>query len=444
MLGNSALIPKESLWALLPMIVYIVMAFRPKAHAGLAALLAVVTGYILTGQTPEMFAKTVTKSLSSMLGVIGLIIMCGAGLGAVMSETGVSHTFVKWIIKYIGVKTQNRAILSVILATTLICGFLGTLSGGCAIIAPILIPVVAAAGLKPSTVAALFQSCGETGLIWGPFTGPTVALLGITGLSYGQMMLWAAIPYGIIWLVVIYFVARHIQKSSAFNEVYEVSSEDKIDITITKREQLTTFLFVLGFLFLVVYSLFSKQGLAYTIFVMVALTLLITLVSGIGFTRGINRFIAGFSSMGGIFFVFIMLDIMLQYINFGHGFEALGDIFLTLAGEGSRSMVVIMGTLVGSFGVNGGAVAQLKVTNDLFIEAVKATHVPVEVWALALICGSRVTTSIYPGPNMLAPMGLARSESLKAMLYGGWAVSMVSILFIVIWALIGMPLVFPL
>ena len=54
----------------------------------------------------------------------------------------------------------------------------------------ILIPVVAAAGLKPATVACLFQSSGETGLIWGPFTGPTVALLAITGLSYGRMMLW--------------------------------------------------------------------------------------------------------------------------------------------------------------------------------------------------------------------------------------------------------------
>ena len=135
---------------------------------------------------------------------------------------------------------------------------------------------------------------------------------------------------------------------------------------------------------------------------------------------------------------------MLEYINMGHGFEALGKWFLQFVGEGSRAMVVILGTLVGSFGINGGAVAQLKVTNDLFIESVKATHVPEEVWAIALICGSRVTTSIYPGSNMLAPMGLARSESIKAMLFGGWCVSMTSILFIILWALVGMPFFFPL
>lgn len=443
MLGDYALIPKESLWALIPMLVYIVIAFKPKAHAVTAGLLAVITGYFLTGQTPALFAKTVTKSLSSTLGVIGLIIMCGAGLGAVMSEAHVSHTFVKWIIKYIGVKTEKRAIICVIVTTTLICGFLGTLAGGCAIVAPILIPVVATAGLKPATVAALFQSSGETGLIWGPFTGPTVALLAITGLSYGRMMLWAAIPYGIIWLVVIYFVGCRIQKNPSYDEKYEIGEDESTEIEITEREKLTTIAFALGFIGLLIYSMLTKQSTAYTIFVMLVLMLEITIVSGIGLTKAINSFVKGMGSMAGTFFLFILLDVMLQYINYGRGFEALGALFLSLAGEGSRAMVVIMGTLVGSFEINGGAVAQLKVTNDLFIDALKATQVPMEVWALALICGSRVTTSIYPGSNMIAPMGLARSESLKAMLFGGWAVSLISIIFIILWAIIGMPIFFP-
>ncbi len=189
MLGDYALIPKESLWALIPMLVYIIVAFKPKTHAITSAFLACVVGAILTAQNPAMLGKLIVKSLGSTLGLIGLIIMCGAGLGAVMSDAHVSHTMVNWIIKYVGVKTEKRAILCVILTTTLVCGLLGTLAGGCAIVAPILIPIVAAAGIKPATVGAVFQSSGETGLIWGPFTGPTVALLAITGLSYGRMML---------------------------------------------------------------------------------------------------------------------------------------------------------------------------------------------------------------------------------------------------------------
>lgn len=442
-MGPNALIPKESLWALIPLVVYVIVAFRPKVHALTSSFLACLAGYILTGQTPALTGKLVVKSLGSTLGLIGFIIMCGAGLGSVMSEARITHTMVHWIVKYIGVKTERRAILCVIISTTLICGLLGTLAGGCAIIAPIIIPVVAAAGLKPATVACLFQSSGETGLIWGPFTGPTVALLAITGLSYGRMMLWAAIPYGLIWLIVIYWCGKKIQRDPSYDEVYVLTEDEKKVTDITPAEKRSTIVFLLGFVGLLAYSMLTKQGTAYTVFVMWSLSILIAISSRMSLSRMFKAFATGMGRLAGTFLLFVFLNMMLEYINLGHGFEALGKWFLQFVGEGSRSMVVILGTLVGSFGINGGAVAQLKVTNDLFLEAVKMTHVPQEVWALALICGSRVTTSIYPGSNMIAPMGLARSESIKAMLFGGWCVSMVSILFIILWALLGMDVIFP-
>lgn len=441
-MGPYAFIPEESLWALIPMAVYIVVSFMPKSSGLTSAFVACAAGFFLTGQTPTLFGKLVTESLGSTLGLIGLIIMMGAGLGSLMTEAGISHTMVYWIIQKIGVKTEKRAIITVILTTTLVCGLLGTLAGGCAIIAPILIPVVAAAGLKPATVGAVFQSSGETGLIWGPFTGPTVALLAITGLSYGKMMLWAALPYGIIWLVVIYLVALRIQKDPKYDEVYQLE-ENVAEIVVTPEQKRTTIAFIVTFIALVIYSMFTKPGTAYTVFVVIILMLVIGLFSKKGLSDCFKQVSKGMGSMAGIFLLFILLNIMLTYVNYGGGFEALGKLFLSMIGEGSRSLVVIFGTLVGSFGVNGGAVAQLQVTHDLFSAALESTKVPMEVWALALICGSRVTTSIYPGSNMLAPMGLARSESLKAMLFGGWAVSMVSILFIIIWALIGMPIFFP-
>ncbi len=441
-MGPYAFIPEESLWALIPMAVYIVVSFMPKSSGLTSAFVACVAGFFLTGQTPTLFGKLVTESLGSTLGLIGLIIMMGAGLGALMTEAGISHTMVYWIIQKIGVKTEKRAIITVILTTTLVCGLLGTLAGGCAIIAPILIPVVAAAGLKPATVGAVFQSSGETGLIWGPFTGPTVALLAITGLSYGRMMLWAALPYGLIWLVVIYLVALRIQKDPKYDEVYQLE-ENVAEIVVTPEQKRTTIAFIVTFVALVIYSMFTQPGTAYTVFVVIILMLVIGLFSKKGLSDCFKQVSKGMGSMAGIFLLFILLNIMLTYVNYGGGFEALGKLFLSMIGQGSRSLVVIFGTLVGSFGVNGGAVAQLQVTHDLFSAALETTKVPMEVWALALICGSRVTTSIYPGSNMLAPMGLARSESLKAMLFGGWAVSMVSIVFIIIWALIGMPIFFP-
>lgn len=441
-MGPYAFIPEQSLWALIPMVVYIIVAFMPNVSGLTSAFIACAVGFFLTGQTPAMFGNLVTESLGSTLGLIGLIIMLGAGLGVLMTEAGVSHTMVYWIINRIGVKTEKRAIITVIVTTVLVCGLLGTLAGGCAIIAPILIPIVAAAGLKPSTVGAVFQSAGETGLIWGPFTGPTVALLAITGLSYGRMMLWAALPYGIIWLVVIYFIALKIQKDPKYDEKY-VLTEKVEEIVITPQQKRTTIAFICTFIALVAYSLLTKQGTAYTVFVVIILMLVIALFSKKSLSESFKHLSKGMGTMAGTFFLFILLNIMLTYINYGGGFDALGQLFLGMIGEGSRAIVVILGTIVGSFGVNGGAVAQLQVTHDLFAAALETTKVPMEVWALALICGSRVTTSIYPGSNMIAPMGLARSESLKAMLLGGWAVSVVSIVFIVIWALVGMPIFFP-
>ncbi len=86
MLGPYALIPEESLWALIPLAVYILVSFRPRVHALTIAMIACLFGYILTGQTPAMTGALVVKSLGSTLGLIGFIIMCGAGLGSVMSE----------------------------------------------------------------------------------------------------------------------------------------------------------------------------------------------------------------------------------------------------------------------------------------------------------------------------------------------------------------------
>ena len=442
-MGPYALIPEQSLLGLIPMVVYVVLAFMPRISSIAAVFLACAAGFFLTGQTPAMFGSLMAESMGSTLGLIGLIIMLGAGLGQLMTETGVSQTLVYWVINGIGVKTQKRAILALMAVTTLVCGLLGTLAGGCAIIAPIMIPVVAAAGIKPSTVGAVFQSSAETGIIWGPFSGPTVALLALTGLSYGRMMLWAALPYGLIWLVVIYFVALHIQKNPKYDETYELSELEKNQVEITPVMRRTTIAFLAVFLLLVIYSLISKQGTAYTVFVMVILMLVISVFSGTALGNSLKHFTDGMATMAETFLMFLLLNVLMEYVNYGGGFDALAQLFLDMIGEGSRALVVVFGTLVGSFGINGGAVAQLQVTHDLFKAALAATKVPMEVWAIALICGSRVTSSIYPGSNMLVPMGLARSKSLKAMLLGGWAVSMVSIVFIIIWAYVGMPLFFP-
>lgn len=71
----------------------------------------------------------------------------------------------------------------------IVCGLLGTLGGGNAVIAPIMLPIMASLGVTPTVVATLFKVAGEIGLILGPLTGVTLITMEVTGLSYGELMI---------------------------------------------------------------------------------------------------------------------------------------------------------------------------------------------------------------------------------------------------------------
>ena len=220
-MGSWSLIDSPSLLGLIPLVLYLFLVFKGY-KATTAVAVGLTAGCILTGQSISSISTMIAKATGSFLGIIGLIIMLGSGLGYVMTKSGVAKTIVYWIVNKIGVNSEKKGIVVTMICSLVIVALLGTLAGGNAIIAPIIIPVVAAVGITPSTVGVIFQAMGETGLIWGPFTPPVIGLMAITGLSYGKMMVWAAIPYGIIWIIVTYFVAQRIQKSTkAKGEKYE-------------------------------------------------------------------------------------------------------------------------------------------------------------------------------------------------------------------------------
>ena len=441
-LGTWGIIKEApSLLALIPMVLYIIMAFNEKIDQFVNIIICVIVGCILTGNGIKEFGAAFAGATDSTIGIIGLIIALGTGVGAIMTHTGVNKTLCRWIVQGIGVNTQKKAIIAIEICCVVVCGLLGTLAGGCAIITPVLIPVVAAVGLTPNTVGCVLQSAGETGLIWGPFSGPVVTLMAITGLTYGQQMLWAALPYGIIWLVVIYFCGIYVQKKTEGKYAYELTAEDTSEAPITPQERNTALAFIVTFIVLVVYAIITKQGMNFVIPVMFILSLVMVIFSRSNLSASIKIFFKGVGSAGGMWVTFIALELLMNVIDAGGGFTALGNLFLQLTGEPTQTMTMIIGTLVGSFGINGGAVAQLKVTHEMFLPSIEACGLPMELWAIALICGSRVTSSIYPGANMIAVMGTARSTDMKAMLLGGWAVSMVSILYILIWAFVG-PMLF--
>lgn len=136
-LGTWGIIKEgPSLIALIPMVVYIVLAFNEKINQFITIMISVIIGCILTGNGVIEFGKAFAGALDSTIGQIGLIIALGTGVGSVMTKTGVSKTLCQWIIKGIGVNSEKKAIIAIEICCVVICGLLGTLAGGCAIIAP--------------------------------------------------------------------------------------------------------------------------------------------------------------------------------------------------------------------------------------------------------------------------------------------------------------------
>lgn len=438
-LGSWSIIKESpSLLALLPLLVYLIMVFRNKSNlAGLAVGIIVAT--ILTGQNLAGLATIFTDALGSFLGVIGLIIMFGSGLGYLMNKAKVSHTLVYWIVKRIGVDSERKAIVATAACSIIICGLLGTLAGGNAVIAPVLIPVVAAVGLTPTAVCAILRVSGEIGLIMGPLTGVTIATMQVTGLSYGKLMLWAVIPFSIVWLGATIFAVTKIQKKYKGIEKYELT-EDMVDIksiVITKEQKITTLVFIFAFIGLVAYGVITEQGTSYAVIVMLILSAIITLCSRMKIDDALDTFVDGVSKMTNMFLVFIFFEVMFVMMDMGGGFEALGNILTNLVSAAGKQAVLIVASVVGGFGIEAAAVAEINILHEMFSSTVVQVGLPMEIWATAILAATRITGSLYPTANLAGQLGISRCTNMKEVMKASWIGAGALWAWVILWAFLG-------
>ena len=214
------LITAPSIWAMVPMIIFLVMTLMGKNYT-LSVAIAAVLGCILTGQGPTEFAGILVDNMGGTLGQVGLIVMLGSGLGIMMDQAGINRTVVHFIMKRIGVDTEKKGMRATLFCSLFMVVLIGTLNGGNAVIAPILLPVVASVGLTPTTVCFLMFNAGLVGVTVGPFCSAVAAALGVSGLTYVSYMKWAALPYSIVWLIVTFVLAVWIQKKTKGKEQYD-------------------------------------------------------------------------------------------------------------------------------------------------------------------------------------------------------------------------------
>lgn len=437
-LGPNALIDAPSLLGLLPLLVYIVLIFMNKSNL-FATLVGIIVGAILIGHDLGMLAGDFATSMGSFVVMIGLIIMLGAGLGRLMNESGITETLVYWIVTGLKVNSQNKARLALMIISILICGLLGTLGGGNAIIAPIVIPVLASIGMTPTTTALILKNAGEVGLFWGPLTGVTLATLELTNMSFGEYMFVAGLPFGLLWLLGTWIASIYVQKKTEGTEQYDLTETVDLEAYVVEpKERNATIAFILTFLALVLYGILSGQGTSYAIIVMVILMVVVTIFGRIDVKVAEERIVEGVASMAELFLVFLTIDVLLEMVTAAGGFEALSLLLQNTFTNISASAVMLISSVVGGLGIEAAAVAELQIITDMFMPMIESTGLPLQMFAISLLAATRLTGSVYPTSNMIGQMGIAHSSNTKRMLQGNWISIVPVVIFILIWAFIGL------
>lgn len=409
---------------LIPLLLYIVLVLREMDPLP-ATVICVAAGALINAKSLVAVGTDLSKALGSFLGLVGLIMMLGRGLGEVLLETKVAHTLVYKIIYGIGVNTQKKAMLGIMMATMVIVALLGTMAGGVAIIAPIVNPIAAAVGLTPAAVAVLYQSVGEEALTLGPFTPPVVTLIGLTKLDYGTMLMTAALPIAIVTLIVTWFMVQRIQRSTEEKMPEGVAVGKEIEsFQPTDRSKRATSTFILMFTALIAYGIFAKAATPFVITVMLGLSFVVGIVGGMKFESVCKAIVKGMAGNVGLFLLFILLEVFINYVELAGGFKALTYMLMPLINVGGKVAVVIAGGAIGAFGISGAVVAELVTLNKMFAALLKEYNVSMFAWAVALIVATRVTNFIIPGSNMVAMMGFAQSNNLKAMMRNGYVVAL--------------------
>jgi predicted histidine transporter YuiF (NhaC family) len=419
-----------------PLLLYIILSFKGK-DITMVVLIGVVIGAVMTGKTPIEFGTAIGSALGSFMGLIGFIILMGAGLGEVLTRTGVAHSIVNFVIYKTGVKSQKHAMAATMASSVILVSLLGSMAGANAILAPIVIPIVASFGITPSTLGVLLHGAGATGLILGPFVPSVVTTQQLTGISYGSYLMNVGLPIAAIIWVCTFFSAIRTQRATMGKSAYDQGeTAEQKGFEPTKESKRATAVFLLSMLALVVYGILAKGGAAYVLTVMLVVAFLTGAAGNISADETLKALVKGSTKMYWLFFMFILYDPFLNFVTESGAFTAIADLISPLVEIGGAGAFMMLSTLVGIFGVSGAAVAQEKVLFDMFTPIATQLALPVELWSLVLLSGSQITFFAYPTGDMVGQMGLARSTDLKSMIKNGVLVTAFSIAYVAIRALI--------
>ena len=174
---------------------------------------------------------------------------------------------------------------------------------------------------------------------------------------------------------------------------------------------------------------------SYVIFVMLFLAITTGIVGGIKLSKIFTLIIEGMQKNLHLFFIFLLLDPLLNLVQTAGGFTALTQLFLPLEHLGGKATVAILTGLTGAFGMPAASAAVIQMLSKLFTPAAMQMQLSVTTFAFSMLLATRITNFAYPGPNMFAAMGFAESENIKAMIKNGLTVTIVQVIFLIVYSI---------
>lgn len=424
------------LFALIPLVLYIVLAFRD-IHPVLNVVICVVVAAVMTQQSFSAMGGVLAESLGSFLGLIGFIIMLGSALGAVLRATGVAEFIIYAFTKKIGINTEKKAILATMCTSIVVVALLGTLAGANAIIAPMIIPMVAMIGLTPSTMAAVLMGAGMTGLFIGPYSPQVITIMELTKMSYGTYVVGVGLPVAAVCWVVTYFMALRIQKKTkgvyAYTDVEEVNN----DYVATKESRRATTVFFVCMAILIGYGIFLQAGSSYAIMVISVTAILTGLAGGLTPNKLFDEIIDGAAKMMWLFLMFVLFTPFINFITEAGAFDELVRLMSPLFKSNSTLGFTLVTTVTGVFGIGGAATAESVLLDSMFKPLVGQLGISGTLWATILLVSSQITSFAYPEADMLGQMGLARSKDIKNMVKFGITVAIACVVYVIIRGFFG-------
>ena len=242
-------------------------------------------------------------------------------------------------------------------------------------------------------------------------------------MSYPQFVLGAGGPLAVVSFTVGFFVVRWTQrKTENTGDTYDQPEATDTGEQLPAGASRAAVVFVLSLLALVTYSILTEADTTFAIVAMLVMTVTTALAARMPSTEVLNAFYAGCGRLVGLFLLFWLLGALFEVVDRLRPY----DVLMAMFGDDLRSMGLLAFcagvALIGWVGVSGGSAAQVVLIDKVFGSTAAALGVPPVTWSVVLLCTCQGDTfGPFPNVNMIAPMGLARSTSLRTQLYAGWA-----------------------